>query len=193
LNRSFSTRIPKVPPKGFVVIDTETNGSSANSRVIEIGMIFLSSRGTQQKTFSTLLFGDGTTGEWYVKRVHHIKRFELNGAPRFKDIAPGFIESLTGRVVFSHNANFDLRRVNHELKLIRRKQLKNMACTLELGDFLGYGRLSLTKAVEKFDLFQQISHHALYDAFVASQLLQHYLAVNPLGVCEYLVQKGILE
>jgi len=176
-----------------VVIDTETNGSSADSRVIEIGMIFLSSRGSQQKTFSTLLFGNGNTGEWYVKRVHRIKQFELNGAPRFKDIASDFIGSLTGRVVFAHNANFDLRRVNHELRLIHRKPLENMACTLELGNFLGFGRLSLAKAVKKFDLFQQISHHALYDALVASQLLQHYLAVDSRGVREYLLQKGILE
>ena len=62
--RGFSTSIPSVAPKGFVVIDTETTGGMADSRVIELGMVFVSSRGTLQKTFSTLLYGvtmpDGT-------------------------------------------------------------------------------------------------------------------------------------
>ena len=188
--RGFSTSIPRVMPKGFVVVDTETTGSETNSRVIEIGMIFLSPRCTQQKTFSTLLFGNGTVGEWYVKRVHRIRQSELDGAPQFKDIASSFLESLNGRIVFAHNASFDLKRINHELRLARKPRVKSMACTIELGKHLGHGRLSLDKAVEKFDLFRQISHHALHDAFATSQLLRHYLSENPVGVREYLSSKN---
>lgn len=188
--RGFSTSIPRVMPKGFVVVDTETTGSETNSRVIEIGMIFLSPRCTQQKTFSTLLFGNGTVGEWYVKRVHRIRQSELDGAPQFKDIASSFLESLNGRIVFAHNASFDLKRINHELRLARKPRVKSMACTIELGKHLGYRRLSLDKAVEKFDLFRQILHHALHDAFATSQLLRHYLSENPVGVREYLSSKN---
>ena len=188
--RGFSTSIPRVMTKGFVVVDTETTGNEINSRVIEIGMIFLSPRCTQQKTFSTLLFGNGTVGEWYVKRVHRIRQSELDGAPQFKDIASSFLESLNGRIVFAHNASFDLKRINHELRLARKPRVKSMACTIELGKHLGYGRLSLDKAVEKFDLFRQISHHALHDAFATSQLLRHYLSENPEGVREYLSSKN---
>jgi len=188
--RGFSTLIPRVMPKGFVVVDTETTGNETNSRVIEIGMIFLSPRCTQQKTFSTLLFGNGTVGEWYVKRVHRIRQSELDGAPQFKDIASSFLESLNGRIVFAHNASFDLKRINHELRLARKPRVKSMACTIELGKHLGHGRLSLDKAVEKFDLFRQISHHALHDAFATSQLLRHYLSENPVGVREYLSSKN---
>ena len=188
--RGFSTSIPSVMPKGFVVVDTETTGNEMNSRVIEIGMIFLSPRCTQQKTFSTLLFGNGTVGEWYVKRVHRIRQSELDGAPQFKDIASSFLESLNGRIVFAHNASFDLKRINHELRLARKPRVKSMACTIELGKHLGHGRLSLDKAVEKFDLFRQISHHALHDAFATSQLLRHYLSENPVGVREYLSSKN---
>ena len=188
--RGFSTSIPRVMPQGFVVVDTETTGNEINSRVIEIGMIFLSPRCTQQKTFSTLLFGNGTVGEWYVKRVHRIRQSELDGAPQFKDIASSFLESLNGRIVFAHNASFDLKRINHELRLARKPRVKSMACTIELGKHLGHGRLSLDKAVKKFDLFRQISHHALHDAFATSQLLRHYLSENPVGVREYLSSKN---
>ena len=190
--RGFSRSIPSVAPKGFVVIDTETTGGMADSRVIELGMVFVSLRGTLQKTFSTLLYGAGASGEWYVKRVHRIRNEELIGAPKFKEIAPSFLGSLEGRIVFAHNASFDLRRINHELSLVRRRQLKDMACTIELGKHLGHGRLSLENAIKEFNLFRQISHHALHDAYVTAQLLQYYISENPTGVREYLKSSGFV-
>ena len=189
-DRGFSTSIPKVDPKGFVVIDTETTGGREDSRVIELGMVFLSSRGTPQKTFSTLLFGDGTNGEWYVRRVHGIRKNELTGAPTFKDIAPAFLQSLEGRVVVAHNASFDLKRINYELSLARKRKLSEMACTIELGKHLGFGRLSLENAIDEFNLFRQISHHALHDALATAQLLRHYLSEDLNGVKDYLAIKG---
>ena len=188
--RGFSLLIPQVAPKGFVVLDTETTGSKGDSRVIELGMVFLSLRGTLQKTFSTLLYGDGSSGEWYVKRVHRIRDTDLIGAPNFKQIAPDFLKSIEGRVLFAHNATFDLRRINHELSVVRRRQIKNMACTIELGHHLGHGRLSLEKAIARFNLVRQNSHHALHDALATSQLLRHYLSEDKQGVYEYLSNKG---
>ena len=43
-SRGFSTSTPKVDVKGFVAINTETTGGREDSRVIELGMVFLSSR-----------------------------------------------------------------------------------------------------------------------------------------------------
>jgi DNA polymerase III subunit epsilon len=168
------------------VIDTETTGFHAQARIIELGMVYLSTRGNLQKTFNTLLFGDGTTGEWPARRVHGLRTDELDGAPQFKHIASDFLESLKGRIVFAHNANFDLRRINYELKLARRRRIPQMACTMQLGAHLGYGRMKLDKAVAEFGLFRQISHHALHDALVTSQLLQHYISEHPKGVRDYL-------
>ena len=67
-----------------------------------------------------------------------------------------------------------------------------MACTMQLGIHLGYGRLKLEKAIDEFDLFRQISHHALHDALATAQLLQHYISENPKGVREYLTKSGYL-
>lgn len=136
-SRGFSTSFPSVQPKGFVVLDTETTGSKEDSRVIELGMVFVSPRGTLQKSFSTLLHGDGTNGEWYVRRVHRIRQEQLVGAPKFKEIAPAFLASLQGRIPFAHNASFDLKRINYELSLVRRRQIPQMACTIELGKTSG--------------------------------------------------------
>jgi DNA polymerase III epsilon subunit-like protein len=66
-----------------------------------------------------------------------------------------------------------------------------MACTIELGKYLGHGRLSLEKAIDKFDIFRQISHHALHDALATSQLLRHYISEDKQGVQEYLLGKGL--
>jgi DNA polymerase-3 subunit epsilon len=189
--REYSTTIPTVLPRGFVVIDTETTGLHAEARIIELGVVYLSSRGNIQKTFNTLLFGDGTTGEWFARMVHGIKKSELDGAPQFKHIASDFLESLEGRIVFAHNASFDLKRINYELKLARRRRIRQMACTMQLGVHLGYGRMKLDKAVEEFGLFRQISHHALFDALVTSQLLQFYLSEHPREVREYLTKLDI--
>ena len=108
-NRTISTSVPSVSQRGFVVIDTETTGLHTDARIIELGMVYLSTRGNQQKTFNTLLLGDGTTGEWSARRVHRIRTDELKGAPQFKHIASDLLKSIAGRVVFAHNASFDLK------------------------------------------------------------------------------------
>lgn len=191
--RQISTAIPRVAPNGFVVIDTETTGGHDDARVIELGMVFLSSTGRIQKSFCTLLYGDGTNGEWYARRAHRIRQDELKNAPRFREIAAGFLTAIEGRVVLAHNASFDQKRINYELALVRRKQIKAMACTIDLGRHLGHGRLSLQKAVDEFGLIRQVSHHALHDALATAQLFQRYLADEPRAVREYLKSRNLVD
>jgi DNA polymerase-3 subunit epsilon len=135
--REFSTSIPSVPSRGFVVIDTETTGLHAEARIIEVGVVYLSSRGNFQNSFNTLLFGDGTTGEWPARMVHGMKTHELDGAPQFKHIASDLLKLIEGRTVLAHNVNFDSKRMNYELKLARRRRIPQMACTMQLGSHLG--------------------------------------------------------
>jgi DNA polymerase-3 subunit epsilon len=191
--RQISTAIPRVDPHGFVVIDTETTGGHDDARVIELGMVFLSSTGRIQKSFCTLLYGGGTNGEWYARRAHRIRQDELKNAPRFREIAAGFLTAIEGRVVLAHNASFDQKRINYELALVRRNQIKAMACTIDLGRHLGHGRLSLQKAVDEFGLIRQVSHHALHDALATAQLFQRYLADEPRAVREYLKSRNLVD
>jgi DNA polymerase III epsilon subunit family exonuclease len=179
ITREYSTTIPKVPAAGFVVLDTETNGGTGESRVIELGLAFVSNTGRIQKTFATVLRGDGSAGPWPVRRIHGIKDKYLADAPEFREISKPFEKSLNGRVVFAHNAKFDLRYLNRELSLVRMKKIRQMACTLELGVILGHGRLSLEAAVEKFELFRQFEHHAFCDAVATAQLLRIYMRQQP--------------
>jgi DNA polymerase-3 subunit epsilon len=98
---------PVVEPRGFVVIDTETTGGGAKARLIEIGMVFLSPRSTFQDEFSTLVYGDGNSGEWSAKRKHGIRNEDLLGAPKFKELVPQFFEAIKGWVLSAHNASFE--------------------------------------------------------------------------------------
>ena len=175
LTREYSTNVPKVPAAGFVVLDTETNGGTKSSRVIELGLAYVSRAGTIQKTFATVLRGDGTAGPWPVRRIHGIKDSYLAEAPEFREISKAFVSSLRGRVLVAHNSSFDLRFLNRELSLVRMRKVSSMACTLELGILLGHGRLSLESAVDKFELYRQFEHHAFDDAIATAQLLEIYM------------------
>ena len=189
--RNCSTDIPSVRPGGFVVLDTETTGGGPKARVIEIGMVFLSSRGAIQSEFSTLVYGNGDSGEWFVKRKHGIRNDALFDAPKFKDLAPAFLDAIEGRTLFAHNAGFDLTRLNQELARIRRRKIATMGCTLDLGIHLGFGRLSLTKAAEKFGLSREMPHVALDDARAAAVLLRRYMRHDPRRFKEYLEAHGL--
>jgi DNA polymerase-3 subunit epsilon len=180
-----------VASRGFVVVDTETTGTGRDSRVVEIGLVFVSPRGTIEKTFNTLLYGDGTSGSFGAKRVHSIRNSDLIDAPRFSQIAPAILKALTGRLLFAHNASFDLPRINYELQRARRSKIERMGCTMKLGMHLGYGKLKLERAVEEFGLFHQIPHQALDDALATAELLQHYMRSHRDAFRQYLVDHDL--
>ena len=170
----------------FVVIDTETTGLHAESRVIEIAMVVVDIKGKVKDHYSTFLRGDGTVGHPMAARVHGIKTHQIASAPTFKEIFPMYLEFIDGRIPVAHNASFDRARINYELQLIRKKQLATMACTLNLGVELGYGKLKLAEAARQFGIDTGQSHRALDDAKATAELLRIYLKKNQAGTHEYL-------
>jgi DNA polymerase III epsilon subunit-like protein len=61
-----------------------------------------------------------------------------------------------------------------------------MACTLNLGVELGYGKLKLAEAARQFGIDTGQSHRALDDAKATADLLGHYMKKNQAGTHEYL-------
>ena len=174
------------PFNEFVVIDTETTGLHAESRVIEIAMVVVDIKGKVKDHYSTFLRGDGTVGHPMAARVHGIKTHQIASAPTFKEIFSMYSEFIDGRMPVAHNASFDRARINYELQLIRKKQLETMACTLNLGVELGYGKLKLAEAARRFGIDTGQSHRALDDAKATAELLRIYLKKNRAGTREYL-------
>ena len=172
----------------YVVIDTETTGFHAESRIIELAMVVVTSEGKITENFSTFLRGDGTVGYPMAARVHGIKTHQVASAPTFKEIFPTYSEFIEDRIPVAHNASFDRARINYELKLIRKKQLETMACTLSLGIELGYGKLKLSEAARQFGIETGQAHRSLGDAKATADLLIYYMKKNPSATVTHLTK-----
>jgi DNA polymerase III epsilon subunit family exonuclease len=172
----------------YVVIDTETTGFHADSRIIELAMVIITSEGKITEEFSTLLRGDGTVGHPMAARVHGIKTHQVANAPTFKQIFPTYSDLVNGRILVAHNASFDRARINYELSLIRKREVESMACTLSLGVDLGYGKLKLAEAARQFGIETGRAHRALDDAKATADLLRYYMKKNRVGTNAYLEQ-----
>lgn len=188
--RSISRRIPEIRGSGFVILDTETTGLHDPARVIELALVFVSTAGVVQASWSTLIKGAGSAGGPRLERIHGIRDEDLRGAPHFREIAPAMLSALSGRVVFGHNAKFDRARLNYELGLIRRPLLPELACTMYLGMRLGYGQMKLDDAIESFGIDRDAAHCAHDDALATAGVLRHYLDEDGPGVKAYLRSKG---
>ena len=102
-----------------IVLDTETTGLSTaqGHRVIEIGCIELVNRRLTGREYHRFLDPDRDIDEG-AERVHGISRAELEGQPRFADIAEELLEFLKDSELVIHNAEFDVGFLEHELKLM---------------------------------------------------------------------------
>ena len=102
-----------------IVLDTETTGLSTaqGHRVIEIGCIELVNRRLTGREYHRFLNPDRDIDEG-AERVHGISRADLEGQPRFPDIAEEFLDFLKDSELVIHNAEFDVGFLEHELKLM---------------------------------------------------------------------------
>ncbi len=102
-----------------IVLDTETTGLSTaqGHRVIEIGCIELVNRRLTGREYHRFLDPERDIDEG-AERVHGISRKELQGQPRFADIADEFLAFLKDSELVIHNAEFDVGFLEHELELM---------------------------------------------------------------------------
>ncbi len=118
----------------YVVFDVETTGpKTPPSRIIELGA-YRVSRGRIVGEFQTLLnpqmkippFISGLTG---------ITDEMVARAPNFEEVARGWLVFADNAVLVAHNAQFDVRFINHELSLVfpGRRMANPHLCTVSLG------------------------------------------------------------
>jgi DNA polymerase III subunit epsilon len=99
-----------------VVLDTETTGlePELNHRVIEIGCVELVNRRPSGRTFHRYLNPEREIDEGALA-VHGIARTDLDGQPRFADIAEELLVFISGAELVIHNAAFDVAFLDAEL------------------------------------------------------------------------------
>jgi len=167
-----------------IVLDTETTGLSPlqGHRIIEIGCIELINRRTTGREYHRFLNPERNIDEG-AERVHGISLADLQGRPRFADIAEELLEFIRGAELVIHNAEFDVGFLEHELKLMKHLQPlisehARVLDTLTLARGMHPGqRNSLDALCKRYEV--DSSRREVHGALIDAELLANvYLAMT---------------
>jgi DNA polymerase-3 subunit epsilon len=167
-----------------IVLDTETTGlaTSQGHRIIEIGCLELVNRRLTGREYHRFLNPERAIDEG-AERVHGISNADLEGQPRFADIADELIDFLRNSELVIHNAEFDVGFLEYELSLMKHarpviSEHATVLDTLELARKLHPGqRNSLDALCKRYsvDASRREVHGALIDAELLARV---YLAMT---------------
>jgi DNA polymerase-3 subunit epsilon len=166
-----------------IVLDTETTGLNAKlgDRIIEIGCVQLLSRRLSDQEFHAYLNPERDV-ELGATRVHGLTREDLAAKPKFKEVAPAFLDYVRGAELIIHNADFDVEFLNMELALAGLGKIQDhvgrITDTLLSAKELHPGkRNSLDALCERY--FIDNSRRTLHGALADARLLAEcYLAMT---------------
>lgn len=167
-----------------IVLDTETTGLSIGQghRIIEIGCLELVNRRLTGREYHRFL-NPGREIDEGAERVHGISSADLEGQPRFADIADELIEFLRNSELVIHNAEFDVGFLEYELQLMSHPnptiaEYATVLDTLSLARQMHPGqRNSLDALCKRYsvDASKREVHGALIDAELLARV---YLAMT---------------
>jgi DNA polymerase-3 subunit epsilon len=152
-----------------IFLDTETTGLSPNDqhKIVEVACIETKDLIPTRKVFHKIINPQREVPEGAYK-VHGFSTEFLKDKETFDKIADDLLEFIKDKKIIIHNASFDLGFLNHELKLIRKNEIKrnNIVDSLEVarGKFPGTSN-SLDALCRRFriDLSKRTKHNALLD------------------------------
>ncbi len=152
-----------------IFLDTETTGLSVkeNHKIVEIACIETKDLIPTKNFFHKLINPGRDVPEDAVK-IHGFTGEFLKDKDKFENIADDLINFISGKKIIIHNAPFDLGFINHELKLVKKNEIKkdNVIDTLEIarGKYPGSSN-SLDGLCKRFniDLSRRVKHNAILD------------------------------
>lgn len=167
-----------------IFLDTETTGLSVNDkhRIVEIACIETIDLNPTKKIFHEIINPQRDVPEEAFK-VHGFSSEFLKNKKTFTQIADEFLEFIKNKKIIIHNASFDLRFLNHELKLVRKNEIKkdNIVDSLEVarGKFPGTSN-SLDALCRRFnvDLSRRTKHNALLDCELLREVYINLLDIK---------------
>ncbi len=100
-----------------LILDTETTGldPATGDRIVEIGCVEVINSVSTGQTFHVYLDPERDMPE-EAFRVHGLSRDFLAGKPKFADISRDFLAFVGDAQLVIHNAEFDMKFINAELK-----------------------------------------------------------------------------
>lgn len=160
---------------GFAVVDLETTGlfPAKHDRIVEIGVVLVSSDGVIESRHETLVNPNRDMGP---QHIHGISAAAASRAPLFEQIAPRVAELLDDRVPVAHNASFDSRFLGFQMSAagLPVAEPDRWLCTMRLSESVtGFRRLSECCSAVGVELTS--AHSAAGDALATAQLLNEYM------------------
>ena len=152
-----------------IFLDTETTGLSYkdNHRIVEIACVETNDLIPTKKNFHKLINPQREVPDEAFK-IHGFSSDFLKDKETFEKISDEFLNFIKDKKIIIHNAPFDLGFLNHELRLVKKKEISkdNIIDTLEIArnKFPGTSN-SLDALCRKFgiDLSKRTKHNALLD------------------------------
>ncbi len=161
----------------FVVVDTETTGTSAETdRLLEVAAVKV--RGGQIVDQFAQLINPQRSVPRRITRLTGITTAMVFDEPPASDVLPGFLAFLGDGVLVAHNLPFDLGFLNAELRRAGLDPLTNPSlCTLRLARRLlrGLPSKALSALIDFFNVVVEGRHRALGDALAATDILQRFV------------------
>ncbi|NTU68056.1 MAG: 3'-5' exonuclease [Chlorobiaceae bacterium] len=168
-----------MPSGTVVVLDFETTGLSPQygDRAIEIGAVFVED-GSVVDRFQKLM-NPGFRISPFIERYTGITNEMLKGQPGCEEVMAEFARFIAGRNIVAHNASFDRRFLDAELKKAGKSFDGGCCCSLLLSRriYLDAPNYRLQTLVSHVGIKPAGSfHRALADAEMTASLWQDMLA-----------------
>lgn len=158
-----------------IVLDTETTGLDPESghKIVELAGVEIINRQLSDNNIHIYL-NPGRDSDPEALRIHGLTTEFLADKPRFKDVASQLAEFVQGAEVIIHNAAFDVKFLNAELKQCGMPSFNDMCDkitdSLKLAREMFPGRRNNLDALcERFGISN--AHRTLHGALLDSELL----------------------
>ncbi|MGJ4858396.1 DNA polymerase III subunit epsilon [Labrys sp. La1] len=159
-----------------IILDTETTGLDPNEghRLVEIGCVEMLDRNPTGATWHKY-FNPERDMPVEAFNVHGLSAEFLSDKPLFAELAQEFVDFIGDAHLVIHNAGFDMRFLNAELKRVNKAvlQLDRVVDTLAMARRKHPGaRASLDELCQRYgiDNSKRVKHGALLDAEILAEV-----------------------
>jgi DNA polymerase-3 subunit epsilon len=167
-----------------VFLDTETTGLSfrENHKLVEIACIETKDLIPTKLVFHKLLNPERDVPD-EAYQIHGFSSEILSKQETFKKVADEFLDFIKEKRLIIHNASFDIGFLNHELRLLKKNEIKNdqVIDTLKLAreKFPGTSN-SLDALCRRFNisLLERKKHNALLDCQLLREVYINLLDIK---------------
>lgn len=154
----------------WAVVDLETTGLRAGpDRVVELSVVRVAPDGSSRLVLDTLV---DPRRPMAATDVHGITDDDVRDAPTFRKLAPTFAEAVSGCVLATYNASFDMSFLRSELADAGISGRLPHVCLMWLRPALQLGnRCKLRDACAEHGILLEHAHASRDDALAAARLL----------------------